>query len=510
MDNDDASIQVFGLTEVFQVVTRRWRWVVGAIVVIVALALVLSLQQEKRYEATSTVLLATATQSDLGVLDSNVQLPALLDRNLVNQLQLLGSIDMQRAVEEAYEGDLDVSDVTASTAEVGSDAVNITVGGNDPEGVADLANVYARTYIEYTQRVRIENLTNFGARLQQLQTELQQRRSDLLEPLDALDARIASGEGGLSGQRADLAADLSPQLTALDTTAASYTGQQEALRLAQNVIATGAPQLIQEASPPKSPESPKPVRDAVIGFMVGVILGLVLAFARDFLDETIRTTDDLDRILAGKYPVLGVIPDAEQAEARALPDATTHTPAAEAYRALRTSVRFAELDRPMKVIQVTSASPGEGKTTTVANLAAVLTQAGHRVAVAGCDLRRPAIQGWFGAPVSPGMSDVVLGRADARRCHPGGRQPPLPPGGRHGTDEPLRAARQLAGRAGDLRAGGRDGLRAPRHHPRPPGDRLHRGVAGRRTPRSSWSAPGARPATSSSGRSPPSSRRRHR
>jgi capsular exopolysaccharide synthesis family protein len=167
--------------------------------------------------------------------------------------------------------------------------------------------------------------------------------------------------------------------------------------------------MLSEATPPAEPISPKPVRDGIIGGMVGLGLGLALALAREFFDDSIRTTGDVERVVKGAHPLLGVIPEADTADLVALPDVNTTTQVAEAYRALRTSVRFAELDRSMKVIQVTSPASGEGKTTSVEYLATMLTQAGHRVAVACCDLRRPQIHEMFGIEVSPGLVDVVLG-----------------------------------------------------------------------------------------------------
>jgi capsular exopolysaccharide synthesis family protein len=99
-------------------------------------------------------------------------------------------------------------------------------------------------------------------------------------------------------------------------------------------------------------------------------------------------------------------------------------------------VKFASLDRPIKVIQVTSPSQGEGKTTSVANLAVALAQGGDRVAVVCCDLRRPRVQDRFGVPLTPGLTDVLVGDAplaDALRRYdtnvlilPAGTPPPNP------------------------------------------------------------------------------------
>ncbi|MGK0276694.1 MAG: succinoglycan biosynthesis transport protein ExoP, partial [Ilumatobacter sp.] len=85
----------------------------------------------------------------------------------------------------------------------------------------------------------------------------------------------------------------------------------------------------------------------------------------------------------------------------------------EAYRGLRTNLQFLGLDRPISVVQVTSSLAGEGKTTTAVNLAVVLAQAGHRVALVDADLRRPRIHDVFAVSQSPGFTDLLLGEKPA-------------------------------------------------------------------------------------------------
>jgi succinoglycan biosynthesis transport protein ExoP len=154
--------------------------------------------------------------------------------------------------------------------------------------------------------------------------------------------------------------------------------------------------------------APKPVQNALLALIVGLMLGVVVAFVRDNLDERIRGIDDLNRAAPG-LPTLAVVPETKiptRGYVAMRDDGMSLT--AEAYRSLRTSVKFAGLDQPIQVIQVTSALQGEGKTTTVANLAEALAQGGERVAIVCCDLRRPAIHLHFGQSLTPGFTDVML------------------------------------------------------------------------------------------------------
>src|SRR5690606_33268682 len=137
-----------------------------------------------------------------------------------------------------------------------------------------------------------------------------------------------------------------------------------------------------------------------------------LAFLLDSLDERIRGVADLEHVARG-IPTLALVPVVERGHTESFVAVRDDpkSPQAEAYRSLRTAVKFSALERPVNVVQVTSPSQGEGKTTSVANLAIALAQGGDRVAVVCCDLRRPRVQDRFGIDLTPGLTDVLLGDA---------------------------------------------------------------------------------------------------
>jgi capsular exopolysaccharide synthesis family protein len=177
-------------------------------------------------------------------------------------------------------------------------------------------------------------------------------------------------------------------------------------------IRTGGAQLVSKATTPSSPFSPRPVRNGIIALVIGLLLGIGLAFLFERLDDSIKTKDDLDGVAHG-LSVLGLIPavaawrDKTRPLLVSLSDPTVS--AAEAYRTLRTSVQFMGLDRPLRTLQVTSPSASEGKTTTLANLAVALARAGQRVVMVDCDLRRPRVHDFFGLPNEIGLTSVLLG-----------------------------------------------------------------------------------------------------
>jgi receptor protein-tyrosine kinase len=176
----------------------------------------------------------------------------------------------------------------------------------------------------------------------------------------------------------------------------------------------GGPRLITPAAVPTRPIAPAPKRNAVLGLAVGLLLGTALAFAFDHFDDSIKSKEDLDRATRD-VSVLGLIPLVpgwkNRDEAYVVSRTEPSSPAAEAYRALRTSLHFLTLERSLRVLEVTSPNASEGKSTAVANLAIVLARAGERVIVVSCDLRRPRVHEFFDLPNSVGFTSVVTGES---------------------------------------------------------------------------------------------------
>jgi non-specific protein-tyrosine kinase len=146
----------------------------------------------------------------------------------------------------------------------------------------------------------------------------------------------------------------------------------------------------------------------LLAAIVGAMLALGGVFLLEYLDDTIKDPD-LVRDQTGMPTLAAVvtIPGAGPAE-RLVTLSSTRSPAAEAYRVLRTNLQFSSLDKPVRTLLVSSPSPGEGKTTTAANLAAVMAQAGQRVVLVDCDLRRPNIHRLFQVANNNGLTTALL------------------------------------------------------------------------------------------------------
>ena len=150
------------------------------------------------------------------------------------------------------------------------------------------------------------------------------------------------------------------------------------------------------------PVSPKVALNIVLGVIVGLIIGIGLAFFIEYLDTSVKTIDDVERAL--QAPVLGVIPQHVGNLLELGPD----TPHAEAYRVLRTQVLFSRKDDRLKTISVLSGGAGEGKSTTLFNLATIFAQSGDRVLVIDSDLRRPSIHKLLKVENNEGLTTVLL------------------------------------------------------------------------------------------------------
>ena len=176
--------------------------------------------------------------------------------------------------------------------------------------------------------------------------------------------------------------------------------------------------VLDPAVAPGTPISPLPKRDIPLGALVGVMLGLGVAFVRSYSDTTVRTLDEVEAL--SDRPVLALIPSVRTPVG--LPVASGHAAGAlaagkgqvfddlaEAFRGLRTSVLFESMGPLPRVLMITSAAPGEGKTFVATNLAISLASLGRRVLLIDADLRRPAVDRVFGLKGGAGLGRCLAG-----------------------------------------------------------------------------------------------------
>jgi capsular exopolysaccharide synthesis family protein len=161
-------------------------------------------------------------------------------------------------------------------------------------------------------------------------------------------------------------------------------------------------EIVDTAKPGLRPVRPNKPLNIALGIIIGLVVGVGLAFFIEYLDTSVKTIDDVERSLGS--PVLGVIPQ----NVGILLHEGAESPHAEAYRVLRTNLLFSRKDDKLNTVAVVSAGAGEGKSTTVFNLAAVFAQSGQRVIVVDSDLRRPTLHKMLRVTNNIGLTNYLL------------------------------------------------------------------------------------------------------
>ena len=177
--------------------------------------------------------------------------------------------------------------------------------------------------------------------------------------------------------------------------------------------------IAQKSRLPHAPVGPARLRTIMVAFLLSLMAGVGLAFLLDFLDDSVKSMDDIDRYI--HLPALALIPAARSEKGRlAAPEAQkastaltlvndARSPMAEAYRHLRTSLLLSSAGNPPRTILVTSSQPSEGKTTTAVNTAFMLAQTGVEVLIIDCDLRRPRLHANFNLSNTRGLTNFLSG-----------------------------------------------------------------------------------------------------
>jgi len=378
-------------------VVRRRKWMVLQAMLLLSLAaLGFSLHQQRLYEASADVLLnsqnADATSSgtpSMGLSQDPervTQTQARVARRPEIVENTLGQVSGTGLSVSDFLGDSSVS------SSPGADILTFAVSGPDPALTERLANAYAYAYSAYRQQLETDSIKRALA-------DVEQRLQQLDRVGASLERRSASF-GALTRYGALYTSLVERQQTlesmqALQTPAASVVRQADGSALTQ----------------------PKTLRNVALGSILGLVLGLMLAFLWEALETRTRTAEEVSVRLGG-LPLLGRVPEPPRRLRRAGRLVMLEDPAsvqAEAFRMLRAKLEFVMLDRDARTLMVTSALEQEGKSTTVANLAIAFARAGKRVALVDLDLRRPILARFFDLK-GPGLTNVALGHVPLEKA----------------------------------------------------------------------------------------------
>lgn len=174
--------------------------------------------------------------------------------------------------------------------------------------------------------------------------------------------------------------------------------------------ATVKASIVDKATKASSPISPNPVRNILLGIIIGLIIGYGIAVLRETLDTTVKSMDDIEEFLDA--PLLGAIMyDSDAVDTPLITALGSYAPRVEAFRVLRTNLQFIDPDQINNVFTITSALPGEGKSSTATNLAIALAEGGSSVVLVEGDMRRPRVHEYLKLERNVGLTTVLVGRA---------------------------------------------------------------------------------------------------
>jgi succinoglycan biosynthesis transport protein ExoP len=319
--------------------------------------------------------------------------------NLETEKELVTSVQVAELAANRLEGSPEPGQLQAGLrvdVVPKTEILSIRYEAPDPLDAKQRAQAFAGAYIEF-RRQQAEDVV--ASQVESIEDRLGNLGADLEQAQARFD---------------DLPVN-DPDRTELQTQINQLSGQiavQESLLAQLDVsqqLRVGS--VVQPANLPSEPSSPDYIQNAILALMVGLALGVGVAFLRERLDDRLRGRGDFEQAI--RAPVLAVLPRIGSWRRKAdTPLTAVEEPrsnTAEAYRTLRTSLLFAAAQREVKTIIVTSPHAGEGKTVASANLAVSLAQAGKRVIMVSADLRKPRLHRFFGINNEQGLTNVLIG-----------------------------------------------------------------------------------------------------
>ncbi len=287
--------------------------------------------------------------------------------------------------------------------------IKVSVEDTNPAMAAQIANTIGVVFKSLNEERQLERYASVKDSLNQQIQQINRDISATQAEIDALKAPRSPADDAKASQLQIVLAQYRNNLAVLLNNLAQVR-MAEAQGINNVVVA-------QEATVPLGPIRPRTMTNTMLAGIVGALLAVGVAFLIEYLDDTIKTPDDVEQIAAA--PMLGMIARIEGAEpAQKLVTANSpRSPISEAFRVLRTNIQFGSVDRPLRSLVVTSSNPSEGKSTTAANLAVVLAQAGKRVVAIDADLRRPTLHKYFGVSNNRGLTTALLDGAQPLDAH---------------------------------------------------------------------------------------------
>ena len=382
---EDVIVRQKDVRDYARILWRRKWYVVLAVVVAVG-GLVGELRIHSRQYQASAAVLTQAPGS--GAVDQTV---------IATEIGILES-DAVAAIVAKHIGD--PGTISASQAGVSS-IIEVTATSSSPTLAARQANAWAAGYVAYRQSLAQNQALGPTA-------EIQSQIQSLQQQITSLNASIASGGPTNDAEASNVAL----RNALLGQQVALQSQVQQAQQAA--AAATLVPTVVTPATVPSHPVGTNLVRTVLTGLGLGLLIGVLLAFLFEYLDDSITSRQDLESELSGEVVVIGAIPELARRRndvAGVVARGDVRSSAVEAYRTVRTTLQFIGVDAEGNVVQVAAPTRNEGATTTAANLAVLMARAGRRVVLVDADLRHPRLHERFGVANRIGLASLLIGEA---------------------------------------------------------------------------------------------------
>ncbi len=386
----------------YALLVRKWLWLILlCTVAAAAAAYVVSKNSTPIYQASTKLLVNQSSSNQANLAYQDILMSQQLARTYANLLadrpvveataQRLGLPTDQKSL-------TDLQNSISVTPIRDTQLLEVKVEGPDPQLIALVANTLPEAFIAQNQQLQLGRVTG-------LKTSLENEIANVQEDIARTQANLANATDDAQRQRYEAS------LAQYRSTLSSLVNNYQQIRLAE-VQATNNVVVVKPAVAPQTPIRPRTATNVLLAAVVGAMIAAGAAFLIEYLDDTIKSPDDVARVSG--LSTLGAIARLKEAGAQRqlIVWMSSKAPESEAYRTLRTNIQFSSVDKPIRTLVVTSSGPSEGKSTTAANLAIVMAQTGQKVVLVDADLRRPVLHKTFGIPNNIGITTALLAGDD--------------------------------------------------------------------------------------------------
>jgi len=386
----------------YALLVRKWLWlIILCTVAAAAAAYVVSKNSTPIYQASTKLLVNQSSSNQANLAYQDILMSQQLARTYAN---LLADRPVVEATAQRLGLPTDQKSLTALQNSISvtpirdTQLLEVKVEGPDPQLIALVANTLPEVFIAQNQQLQLGRVTG-------LKTSLETEIANVQEDIARTQANLANATDDAQRQRYEAS------LAQYRSTLSSLVNNYQQIRLAE-VQATNNVVVVKPAVPPQTPIRPRTTTNVLLAAVVGAMIAAGAAFLIEYLDDTIKSPDDVARVSG--LSTLGAIARLKDAGAQRQLIAwmSSKAPESEAYRTLRTNIQFSSVDKPIRTLVVTSSGPSEGKSTTAANLAIVMAQTGQKVVLVDADLRRPVLHKTFGVPNNVGITTALLAGDD--------------------------------------------------------------------------------------------------